>query len=178
MCPSASYHLTASRCRNEDDHTYIKTSRTLPSAGSIKLKYTYTALAVMWLMSLLKSECGTWSHAVISSLGAQARGGVVGRRRSMSHVVRPGLEQTTGMSHRDGFRQPYSNFSNRPYPLAQNRGTILMGIVLRRVTENSKIAILGFGPNLTFPKKGSDLDIRPSGGNSGWHGWMRRQKLV
>ena len=35
------------------------------------------------------SECGTWSHAVISSLGARARGGVVGRRRSVSHVVRP-----------------------------------------------------------------------------------------
>ena len=35
-----------------------------------------------------KSECGTWSLAVMSSLGARARGGVVGRRRSVSHVVR------------------------------------------------------------------------------------------
>ena len=35
------------------------------------------------------SECGTWSHAVISSLGARARGGVVGRLRSVSHVVGP-----------------------------------------------------------------------------------------
>ena len=35
---------------------------------------------------------------------------------------------------RDGFRQPYSNFSNRPDPHAQNRGTILMGIAVWRVT--------------------------------------------
>ena len=61
--------------------------------------------------------------------------------------------QISVMSHRDGFRQPYSNFSNRPHPLAQNRGTILMGIVLWRVTENPKIAILGFGQNLTSKKK-------------------------
>ena len=26
--------------------------------------------------------------------------------------------------------------------------------------------------------KGYDLDIRPSGGNSRWRGWMRREKLV
>ena len=38
-------------------------------------------------MSYWWSECGTWSHAVISSLGARARGGVVGLRRSVSHVV-------------------------------------------------------------------------------------------
>ena len=38
---------------------------------------------------LYMSECGTWSHAVISSLGARARGGLVGRLRSVSHVVRP-----------------------------------------------------------------------------------------
>ena len=101
----------------------------------------------------LWSECGTCSHAVISSLGARARGGVVGRRRSVSHVVRPGLEQTSGMSHRDGFRQPHSNFSNRPYPLAQNRGTILMGIVLWRVTENPQNRDFGFGQNRTFQKK-------------------------
>ena len=37
----------------------------------------------------LRSECGTWSHAVMSALGARARGGVVGRLRSVSHVVRP-----------------------------------------------------------------------------------------
>ena len=80
--------------------------------------------------------------------------------------------------NRDGSRQPYSNFSNRPHPPRQNRGAVLMGIVLWRVTENPKIAILGFGQNPTFQKKGYDLDIRPSGGNSGWHGWMRRQKLV
>ena len=79
---------------------------------------------------------------------------------------------------RDGFGQWYNNFSNRPHPLVQNRGTILMGIVLWRVTENPKIAILGVWPTSDFPKNGYDLDIRPSGGNSGWHGWMRRQKLV
>ena len=57
------------------------------------------------------------------------------------------------MSHRDGFRQPYSNFSNRPYLLAQNRGTILMGIVLWRVTENPKIAILGLAKTRLSKKK-------------------------
>ena len=37
----------------------------------------------------MTSECRTWSHGLISSLGAQARGGVVRRRHSMSQVVRP-----------------------------------------------------------------------------------------
>ena len=41
------------------------------------------------------SECGTWSHAVMSSLGARARRGVVGRLRSVSHVVRSGLRSVT-----------------------------------------------------------------------------------
>ena len=31
---------------------------------------------------------------------------------------------------RDEIRQRYSSFSNRPHPLAQNRGTILLGLVL------------------------------------------------
>ena len=42
------------------------------------------------------SECGTWSHAVISSLGARARGGVVRLRRSVSHVVGPGQGLASG----------------------------------------------------------------------------------
>ena len=37
----------------------------------------------------VKSECGTWSHAVFSSLGARARGGWSGSDASVSHVVRP-----------------------------------------------------------------------------------------
>ena len=53
----------------------------------------------------------------------------------------------------DGSRQPYSNFSNRPHPPRQNRGAVLMGIAVWRVTENPKIAIWGFGQNLTFQKK-------------------------
>ena len=52
---------------------------------------------------------------------------------------------TSVLSQRDGFRQPYSNFSNRQYPLAQNRGTILMGIAVWRVAEKTQIAI--FGPS-------------------------------
>ena len=40
------------------------------------------------------------------------------------------LATTSVFSQRDGFRQPYSNFSNRPYPHVQNRGTILMGIAV------------------------------------------------
>ena len=51
------------------------------------------------------------------------------------------LATTCVLSQRDGFRQPYSNFSNRQYPLAQNRGTNLMGIAVWRVAENPKIAI-------------------------------------
>ena len=84
--------------------------------------------------------------------GRTSQRGGVGHRRYLSHVVRPRLEQTSGITHRDGFRQPYSSFSNRPHPLAQNRGTILMGIVLWRVTENPKFMILGFGQNPTFKK--------------------------
>ena len=48
------------------------------------------------------------------------------------------LATTSVWPHRDGFRQPYSNFSNRPDPLAQNRGTILMGIAVWRVAEKPK----------------------------------------
>ena len=51
------------------------------------------------------------------------------------------LATTSGFSQRDGFRQAYSNFSNRLHPLAQNRCTIQMGIVLWRVAEKTKIAI-------------------------------------
>ena len=51
------------------------------------------------------------------------------------------LATTSVLSQREGFRQPYSNFSNRPHPLAQNRGTILMGIAVWRVAEKAKIAI-------------------------------------
>ena len=40
------------------------------------------------------SECGTWSHAVISSLGARARGGWSGACVSVSHVV--GHRQRSG----------------------------------------------------------------------------------
>ena len=40
--------------------------------------------------------------------------------------------------NRDGSRQPYSNFSNRPHPPRQNRGAVLMGIAVWRVTEKPK----------------------------------------
>ena len=104
---------------------------------------------------------------------------VFGRQRSMSYVVRARLEQTCGMSHHDGFRQPHSNFSNRPYPLARNHGTVLMGIVLWQVTENPKITILGLGPNLSdFPQKRLASQNQASSGNSGWRGGIRRQTLV
>merc|ERR1711938_478898 len=33
------------------------------------------------------------------------------------------LATTSVLSQRDGFRQLYNNFSDRPHPLAQNRGT-------------------------------------------------------
>ena len=56
------------------------------------------------------------------------------------------LATTSVLSQRDGFRQPYSNFSNRPHPLAQNRGTIIMGIAVWRVAEKAKIAIWGGRP--------------------------------
>ena len=59
----------------------------------------------------------------------------LGRWRSVSHFVRAGLEQTSEMSGRDGFRQPYSTFSNRPHPLSQKRFRIQMGFVRWRVTE-------------------------------------------
>ena len=40
--------------------------------------------------------------------------------------------------NRDGSRQPYSNFSNRPHPPRQNRGAVLMGIAVWRVAEQLK----------------------------------------
>ena len=42
--------------------------------------------------------------------------------------------QSPAMSHRNGFWHWYSNFWNRPYPPAQNHGTISMGIAVWRVT--------------------------------------------
>ena len=53
------------------------------------------------------SECGTWSHAVISSLGARARGGVVRLRcfrvaRCQTWTILDS-GQSPVMSHRDGF---------------------------------------------------------------------------
>ena len=52
------------------------------------------------------------------------------------------LAKTRVFSKRDGFRQPYSNFSNRQYDLPQHRGTILMGIAVWRVTGKPKITTL------------------------------------
>ena len=40
--------------------------------------------------------------------------------------------------NRDGSRQPYSNFSNRPHPQRQNRGAVRMGMAVWRVTEKLK----------------------------------------
>ena len=40
--------------------------------------------------------------------------------------------------NRDGSRQPYSNFSNRLQPSTQNRGAVLMGIAVWRVTDKPK----------------------------------------
>merc|ERR1739841_386928 len=42
--------------------------------------------------------------------------------------------------NRDGSRQPYSNFSNRPHTPRQNRGAVLMSIAVWRVTEKPKSA--------------------------------------
>ena len=47
--------------------------------------------------------------------------------------------RSLGRPDRDGFWHWYSNFWNRPYPLAQNRGTILMGIAVWRVTIQPKV---------------------------------------
>ena len=49
------------------------------------------------------SECGTWSHAVIPSLGARARGGWSGADVSVSHVVGP--SQGSGLMGWVGSRQ-------------------------------------------------------------------------
>ena len=48
---------------------------------------------------------------------------------------------------RDGSRQPYSNFSNRPHPPRQNRGAVLMGIAVWRVTEKPKKIMPNMSPN-------------------------------
>ena len=51
------------------------------------------------------------------------------------------------LTQHDGFPQPYNNFSNRPHPLAQNRGAIPMGTVIWRVTEKANIAFGGGLPD-------------------------------
>ena len=76
----------------------------------------------------------------------------------MLSLSMPILATTSVLSQRDGFRQPYSNFSNRPHPRAQNRGTILMGTAVWRVAEKAKIAIwVGRPP----PPGGNPLPNRP-----------------
>ena len=76
------------------------------------------------------SECGTWSHAVIPSLGARARGGVVGRLRSVSHVVGP--SQGSGLMGWVGSRwvpSGYSSSLNKRTP-----GYVFYGKILERGT--------------------------------------------
>ena len=64
-----------------------------------------------------------------------------------------------------GFRQPRGNFSNRPHPHAQNRGTILMCKAVWRVTEKPKIAI--FGPGQNSPDLGQVRGTPVRGGRGG-----------
>ena len=53
-------------------------------------------------------------------------------------LYRRHLSRLNNTCNRDGSRQPYSNFSNRPHPPRQNRGAVLMGIAVWRVTEKPK----------------------------------------
>ena len=85
------------------------------------------------------AQCPTYDvHRTVSNVRCPPHN--VQRTMSTSDVQRTMsiLAKTWGLSQRDGFRQPYSNFSNRPYPLAQNRGTILMGIAVWRVTDKTQ----------------------------------------
>ena len=62
-------------------------------------------------------------------------------QRTMSKVQCPSWPTHVFLLQRDGSRQMYSNFSSRLYPLAQNRGTILMGIAVWRFSEKPRIVI-------------------------------------
>ena len=58
---------------------------------------------------------------------------------SQQHIVCVSeTSQGSDTCNRDGSRQPYSNLSNRPHPPRQNRGAVLMGIAVWRVTEKPK----------------------------------------
>ena len=52
--------------------------------------------------------------------------------------------------NRDGSRQQYSNFSNRPHPPKQNRGAVLMGIAVWRVVEKPNKNKMAMGSILSL----------------------------
>ena len=57
---------------------------------------TIEGRAPRWFCFLSTVGVRAWPHAVISSLGARARGGVVRLRRSVSHIVGHGHLSTSG----------------------------------------------------------------------------------
>ena len=70
----------------------------------------------------------------------------------------------------DGSRQPYSNFSNRPHPPRQNRGAVLMGIAVWRVTEKPKKIKWQWGPYVRYwtrPKIGESCRKWAQNGRQG-----------
>ena len=73
--------------------------------------------------------------------------------------------QGSDTCNRDGSRQPYSNFSNRPHPLRQNRGAVLMGIAVWRVTakpeKNKKGNGVSMSGNGQGPKSGKVVGNGP-----------------
>ena len=72
----------------------------------------------------------TWKH-----LSSQQKTSVLSRE----HIVCVSeTSQGPDTCNRDGSRQPYSNSSNRPHPPRQNRGAVLMGRAVWRVTEKPK----------------------------------------
>ena len=74
--------------------------------------------------------------------------------QSQHHIVSVSeTGQGPDTCNRDGSRQPYSNFSNRPHPPRQNRGAVRMGIAVWRVTEKPKKEN-GNGVNMSDHRQG------------------------
>ena len=74
----------------------LQTSLACGSFLEIHKHFRTRASQNMCCISLAEVGVRAWPHAVISSLGARARGGVVRLRRSVSHVVGHGHLLTSG----------------------------------------------------------------------------------
>ena len=78
--------------------------------------------------------------------------------------------------NRDGSRQPYSNFSNRPHTPRQNRGAVLMGIAVWRVTEKAKKNKMAMGSMFQVMDKARNRESCRKWAQNGRQGLSRKPR--